>query len=164
MRKTVKKTNYYLNLVSGILLAIMMFMTVIDVVVRKMLGQFFSGSYELTLLLLTMIVFLGFGYANDFKEHVVIDVLYEALPRTGKRVFSIIASLLNLTIVSVMCFVVFKQAFRLYASGAYTSSLRIPHWPFAILGAVGLLGFILSILGDFILIFKEGRVLSNDAD
>lgn len=164
MRQTIKKINYFLNLFSSILLAVLMLMTVADVLVRKILGMFFAGTYELTLLLITVIVFLGFAYANDHKEHVVIDFLYELLPRVGKKVFSIIATILNLSVVSVMCFVVARQAVRLYESGAHTSSLKIPQWPFAIIGAIGLFGFILSIIGDLILIFKEGEVLACDTD
>ena len=141
-----------------------MLMTVADVVSRKFFNRPLTGVYELTLLMITVIVYLGFAHANDYKEHVVIDVLYEILPRAGKKIFSVIASLFNLALASVMCYAIYKYIPRLYASGGTTASLKIPLWPFAVVAVIGMIGLILSFIGDFILIFREGRVLSNDAD
>ena len=162
MRKVIKKINYYLNYISSFFLAFLMLMTVADVVSRRFFNSPIIGTYELTLLLITVVVYLGFAHSNDFKEHVVIDVVYEILPNIGKKVMSVVASLFNLALASVMGYAVFNHIFRLYDSGAVTPSLKIPLWPFAIVAAVGMTGLILSIIGDFILIFWEGRVLTND--
>ena len=162
LRKVIKKINYYLNYVSSFFLAFLMLMTVADVISRKVFNSPIMGTYELTLLLITIVVYLGFAHSNDFKEHVVIDVLYEVLPNAGKMVFSLISSLLNLALASIMCYAVYNYIFRLYASGGVTASLKIPLWPFAVVAVVGLVGLILSIIGDFILIIVERKVLSND--
>ena len=162
MRSIIKKINYFLNYFSSFFLAVLMLMTVADVIMRKIFSVPLIGSYELTLLLITIVVYLGFAHSNDFKEHVVIDVLYEVLPRAGKFVFSIISSLLNLALSGVMCYAVYNYIFRLYKSGGVTASLKIPLWPFAVVATVGLLGLILSFIGDFILIIWERKVLSND--
>ena len=162
VRKVIKKINYYLNYVSSFFLAFLMLMTVADVVSRKIFNSPIMGTYELTLLLITIVVYLGFAHANDFKEHVVIDVLYEVLPRAGKFIFSVISSLLNLALACTMCYAIYNYIFRLYASGGVTASLKIPLWPFAVVAVVGMAGLVLSIIGDFILIFVERKVLSND--
>ena len=162
LRKIIKKINYYLNFVSSFFLAFLMLMTVADVVSRKIFNVPIMGTYELTLLLITIVVYLGFAHSNDFKEHVVIDVLYEVLPQVGKFIFSIISSVLNLALACSMGYAIFRYIHRLRDSGAVTASLKIPEWPFAIVAFVGMVGLILSIIGDLILIIWERKVLSND--
>ena len=163
MRGFIKKFNASLNIISSTLLIVLMLMTVIDVVMRKWFGLPFSGSYELTMLMLSLIVLFAFGYANDFKEHVVIDIFYERMPYGMKKFCSILTTVLALVMTAVLTFVVFRQGIRLMASGGITFSLKIPLWPFAMIGSVGFFGYFLSIIGDFLFIFKERKVFGSDA-
>ena len=158
---TFKKINSFTQYISGVALMVLMFMTVIDVFVRKVLGRPLSGVYELTPICLTIIVFFAVAYAHDHREHVVIDVLYEALPRVGKKVFSYISIILTLAIVCLMCYVVFDYAIQIKGRGATTSILHIPMWPVAILASLGMLGYVLALIGDLIYLIKGG-VLSNE--
>ena len=162
MRKLMRKFTAFLNILSSALMVILMLMTVTDVVLRKWFGLPFSGSYELTMLMLSLIVLFGFGYANDFKEHVVIDMFYEKMPYGMKKFCSVLTIVLSLAITAVLTFVVFRQGIRLMASGGTTFSLRIPLWPFAMIGSVGFLGYFLSIVGDALFIFKDRKVFGHD--
>ena len=161
MRAVIKKINATAQYISCIALMFLMFMTVIDVFWRQLLGKSLSGVFELTPLCLTLIVFFAVAYANDHKEHVVIDVLYDALPRMGKKIFSYISTLICLAIVGLMCWQVLQYAIVLMGNGAATSSLKIPMWPVAMLATIGIFTYILSLIGDLILLIKGG-VLSND--
>jgi TRAP-type C4-dicarboxylate transport system permease small subunit len=140
-----------------------MCLTVADVIMRNFLNQPISGSYELTCLVLTFIVFFGVGNAQHFKEHVVIDVLYDRLPLKGRRFISFLSSLIYLAITIVMFWVVFKYGRLLISTNATTAIMKIPHWPVVFIASVGLIGYILSIISDLVFL-KEGGVLSNDAD
>jgi len=164
VRKVIKKINYYLNYISSFLLGALMLLTVADVISRRFFNAPIRGTFELTMLTITVIVYLGFAHSNDFKEHIVIDVLYDALPRLGKKVFSIISAAISLALAILMSAAIYEHIFRLYASGATSASLRIPIWPIAITAFVGLIGLALSFIGDLIMIFHEGKVLSNDPD
>jgi TRAP-type C4-dicarboxylate transport system permease small subunit len=163
VRNVIKRINYYSQFISGFVLAGLMLLTVADVVARKIFTVYVVGTYELTIELIVYIVFFSIAYAHDNKEHVVIDVVYEALPFIGKRILSVIATFLNLAIAALMCYFVFRHGLNQIVTKAQTSSLKIPHWPTVILASVGLFGYVLSLIGDLILIFKEKRVLSNDA-
>jgi len=162
MRKAFRKFNAFLNVISSTLMIILMLMTVTDVVLRKWFGLPFSGSYELTMLMLSLIVLFGFGYANDYKEHVVIDIFYERMPYSLKKFCSILAITLSLVMTAVLTFVVFRQGLRLMASGGITFSLKIPLWPFAMIGSVGFFGYFLSNVCDCLFILKDRKVFGND--
>ena len=162
MRPWIRKFNAFLNVISSTLMIVLMLMTVTDVVLRKWFNLPFSGSYELTTIMLSLIVLYGFGYANDYKEHVVIDIFYTKMPHGMKKFCSILTSVLALAITAILCFVVFRQGLRLMASGGTTFSLKIPLWPFAIIGSVGFFGYFLSIICDFLFILKDRKVFGDE--
>ena len=161
MQKAFKKINATVQYISGASIVILMLMTVVDVFWRQLLGKPLSGVFELTPILLTLIVFFAVAYANDHKEHVVIDILYDALPKIGRKIFSYICTIINMAIVAVMFWQVVNYGLQLISRNAATSSLHIPMWPFSILAAVGILCYFLSLLNDLIFLIKGG-VLSND--
>ena len=161
MQKAVKSINAKVQYVSGVALIVLMLMTVIDVFWRQLLGKSLSGVFELTPICLTLIVFFAVAYAHDNKEHVIIDVLYEALPRIGKKVFSYIATIINLVIVGLMVWFVLQYGIVLMSNGAATSTLKIPMWPFALCAAFGILCYFFSLICDIIFLIKGG-VLGND--
>lgn len=143
-------------------MVILMLMTVIDVVLRKWFNLPISGSYELTQIMLSLIVLFAFGYANDYKEHVVIDIFYTKMPYGMKKFCSILTALLALVMTAVLTFVVFRQGIRLMASGGITFSLKIPLWPFAMIGSVGFFGYFLSIVCDILFIFMDRKVFGDE--
>jgi TRAP-type transport system small permease protein len=163
LRETIKKINYYLQYISVVTMVGLMFLTVTDVFMRSFMNRPISGSYELTNLVLTFIVFFGIGYAQHFKEHVVIDVLYERLPLKGRRLISLLSSVIYLAITILICWVVYDYSRTLISTNASTAILKIPHWPVVMIASVGLIGYVLAIISDLLLI-KEGGVLSNDVD
>ncbi|MDY6826558.1 MAG: TRAP transporter small permease [Bacillota bacterium] len=163
MRGKIKKINYYMQYVSGFTLVLLMFLTVADVIMRSFLNQPIGGSYELTSVLLTFIVFYAVGHAQHYRDHVVIDVLYDRLPFRGKRFISYLSSIIYLIITAIMCYVVFFYSQQLIATNATTAILKIPHWPVVVLAAVGLIGYFIAIIAD-LLFLNEGGILSNDVD
>ena len=163
MRQFIKKFNHYIQFVSGVTLTALMFMTVADIVIRKWLSFNFRGAYELTQIMLVIIVFFGVAYAHDNGDHVVIDFVYVLLPHKGKRVFSAICSILNMLLALAMCWMVFRYGMALIPRNAATSTLKIPWWPIVTVSTVGMIGYALSIVGDLIFVFMEGRALGDDA-
>jgi TRAP-type C4-dicarboxylate transport system permease small subunit len=163
IKAVMKKFNAALGFFSGSLLLALMVMTVIDVIMRRFFNSPLLGSFELTQLSLSMIVLTGFAYANDFKEHVVIDFIYDKTPRGFKRICAMLTVLLTILMTAVMCFVVFRQGIRLIDTGEITFSLRLPRYPVAMIGGIAFFGYFLSAICDFFHVFIEGKVLSDDA-
>ena len=163
MRRPIKKFNYCIQFVSGATLTVLMLMTVVDIVIRKWLSFNFRGAFELTQIMLVIIVFFGVAYAQDNGDHVVIDFVYAFLPRGGKLVFSAICSILNMLLALAMCWMVFRYGMDLIPRNATTSTLKIPWWPIVTISTVGMIGYVMSIAGDLIFIFMEGKAFGDDA-
>jgi TRAP-type C4-dicarboxylate transport system permease small subunit len=163
LRKKIKALNHYAQYVSGFTLMLLMMLMVAEVIARRFFNDPIGGSYELVCVLLTFIVFFAAGYAHHYREHVVIDFIYELLPRSGRRFISFLSTIIYLGTVLLMCWMVFKYGLALIATGATTAILKIPHWPIVIAAGVGLIGYALSVIGDLIFLI-DGGVLSNDID
>src|SRR5690554_4641190 len=97
---------------------LLMMLMVAEVIARRFFNNPIGGSYELVCILLTFIVFFATGYAHDHREHVVIDFLYDLLPRSGRRFISFLSSIIYLAMVLLMCEMVFKYGLNLINTGA----------------------------------------------
>lgn len=163
MRKTIFKINKYAHYISCLTVIALMFLTVGDIGKRILFNKSIVGTYELTGPLLTIMVFLAFGYAELYKDHVVIDFVYNHMPAIIQKIVSYAISVIYTIIVLTMCLRVFIYGIAMMSSGAETSNLQIPHWPFILVGGVGLICYFLSVLCNYFP-DKEGGAYINDVD
>jgi len=160
LRKVFFKINHYAQYISSFTVVFLMFLTVADILRRVLLNRPIVGVYELTGPTLTIMVFLSFGYAELFKDHVVIDFVYDHLPKTAQKVCYFFNSTVYFIIVLLMTWRVFTYGVAMMSSGAETSNLKIPHWPFIMVAGIGMICYILAVIHDFIP--EEGGVTKND--
>ena len=77
------------NIGAGII-AVMMLLTVTDVVGRRVFNQSVSGAYELSELMLIIVVFFSMVHCQFLKGHITIDLVVTRLrPRTQHIIDSI---------------------------------------------------------------------------
>jgi len=160
MRKVFKKYNVVLNVFSGTIMMILILMTVADIILRKWFGIPFSGSYELTMIMLLLIVLFSFGHANDNKEHVVIDIFYRKFPQKMQWFCSMLVVVLTLVMTATLTFVLFRRGIRYYDIRLFFSEPLIPQGLLALIGSFGAFGYFLSAVNDFIHVFIERKVLT----
>ncbi|MCL2226189.1 MAG: TRAP transporter small permease [Oscillospiraceae bacterium] len=162
MRNTIKTINKFANLISAFLLAGLTLLIVANIFLRNVFFIFVPGVFELTQIFLSIIAFFAVAYAHDNKAHCVVEALYKVLPRAGKWFFSLVSSLFFLATACVVGGSVFHLAITQISNTDHTMALRIPLWPFSMLGALGILLFCLSLIGDLVYIIKDREVLTND--
>ena len=162
MRNVIKAINKCANYISAFVLACLMLLIVADIFLRNVFFFFIPGVFELTQILLSVIVFMAVAYAHDNKEHVVIDVVYDLLPRGGKWILSLLSSVVFLALNVVVGWYVLQFAIAQIGRGDHTSTLGVPLWPMSMLGALGMFLFCLSVIGDIIYIIKDKGVLTLD--
>ena len=163
MKTAIAKLNYYFHIVSGFLVLVLMFLTLAEIVMRRFFNSPIQGTFELTMLLLSLIVFFGCGFAQENQAHVVIDFIYERLPRFVQRILSIISTLIYSVTVVLMVWTVFQFAQRQMAAGATTPILRMQLYPFVFLSAIGLAALTLAVLKTLFFVTVEKGVLGHDA-
>lgn len=84
-----------LLIVGSSVLALMMFLTVVDVVGRYVFNLPIDGAFELTEFMMAIFVPFALVYCEKQKSHIVVDLLFERLPAVISTSIEIIILLLT---------------------------------------------------------------------
>ncbi|MFC1860940.1 TRAP transporter large permease subunit [Chloroflexota bacterium] len=116
--------------VGASIIAVMMFLTAVDVILRYFFNRPIIGSFELTEYLMVSAISFTLAYCAILKGHVRVDVIISLLPQGVQLVIRSIVTILALGLFSLVTWQSAIQAGIIQASGAYSSVLRIPTYPF----------------------------------
>ncbi|GAE26575.1 hypothetical protein JCM9140_2657 [Halalkalibacter wakoensis JCM 9140] len=142
--KFVDSLNNATHRVSMLVLFLMMFLTTGDVIGRYFFYKPITGTYELTGLAMVIVIFLSLGRTQLKKEHISIDFVTSKLPTKIRESINVLTSCIMLALLGTTSWQLFAYAQRF---GAQTSGdLGIPMKYFAILAAIGVLFYALTIL------------------
>jgi TRAP-type C4-dicarboxylate transport system permease small subunit len=132
--------------VSAAALAIMMFISVIDVVGRglftivyRLFGISFAGplegASEMVSLTLVVASTLGIGYCELMKGQIRVTIIIDLLKGKRKEIFNILAYLISMLAVGLVTWQVLSiKVLDFLASNRAVSEIRsIPYWPFGLL-------------------------------
>jgi TRAP-type C4-dicarboxylate transport system permease small subunit len=128
---------------SALLLA-MMVLTVVDVVARYVFSRPIRGAFEVTELLLLVLIFAGLPLVSYANEHVTIDFIDRLIPARTRRVLERGVHVLSGALMVLLTWLVWLKADRIWAYRDATDVLRIVYGPFVYFMAVmiGLTGLI----------------------
>ena len=128
---------------SAILLA-MMFLTVVDVVARYAFRRPVRGAFEVTELMLLVLIFAGLPLVSFSDEHAVMDFVDRLLGPRGQRRLECLVQVVNALFMFLLTWLVWRKADRIWAYGDTTDVLRIAYGPFVYFMALtlALAGFI----------------------
>jgi TRAP-type C4-dicarboxylate transport system permease small subunit len=128
---------------SAILLA-MMLLTVVDVVARYVFSRPIRGAFEVTELMLLVLIFAGLPLVSHADEHVTMDFIDRMLPA---RAVPVLIRAVHAAVAAVFFFLTWQviiKAARISAYGDTTDVLRIAVGPFVYFMAamIGLSGLV----------------------
>jgi TRAP-type transport system small permease protein len=128
---------------SAILLA-MMLLTVVDVVGRYVFNRPLRGAFELTELMLLVLIFAGLPLVSYADEHVTMDFIDRLLSPRGQLVLRRGTQVISAVLMLLLAWLVWFKADRIWAYRDTTDVLRIVYGPFVYFMAVmiGLAGLI----------------------
>ena len=128
---------------SSILLA-MMLLTVVDVVGRYLLKRPVRGAFEVTELMLLVLIFAGLPLVSFSDEHAVMDFVDRVLGARALRVLQRAVHLACAAFLGLLAWLVWLKADRIWDKGDYTDVLHVVYGPFVYFMAVtlGLAGLI----------------------
>jgi TRAP-type C4-dicarboxylate transport system permease small subunit len=126
-----------LSVVAGLMVAIMMFITTIDVISRYFFNRPLSIAFEITEILMGLLIFAGLPLATAARENITISVLTEMFPARVQswqtRVFEFLCG----AIAFVMAWRMWAYGDRLWNTGDRTLELHI---------SIGLLSQIMAVM------------------
>jgi len=120
---------------STILLA-MMLLTFADVVLRYLFNRPMAGAFEVTELLLLVLIFAGLPLVTYADEHALMDFIDRLLGPRGTAVLERMVQLLCAGVMFLLAWLVWLKADRIWAYRDATDVLRIVYGPFVYFMAV----------------------------
>jgi TRAP-type C4-dicarboxylate transport system permease small subunit len=147
-------TKKILNLIGGVALTLMMFLTVSDVIMRA-LGHPILGTYEVVSLTLAIVIGFTIPVVSLDKGHVYMEVLLDKLSGNGRAVMITFTRVLCIILFFIIGYNLFRVGNEFHASGEVSSTLKIPFFPMAY--GVGICCFIecLVFVADIIRAWRD---------
>jgi len=131
-------------------LALMMFITAADVLLRYLFNRPIGGTWELTSYMMAVVVGFGLSYCALVKGLISVEVLTSRFSPKGQAVFNCITyffSFLFFSLVTWQSIIYIKLIFK---SNLVSAVLLVPTFPFVAALALGSLVFTLVLLKDFL--------------
>jgi TRAP-type C4-dicarboxylate transport system permease small subunit len=117
--------------------------TFVSVFLRYIFIWSIPDSYDLSSLLLGILIFWGIASASYRGEHITVDLLHSAMPASIKRAMDIFADLITLGCLIVFTWMVAIKVLNTRADGLATFDLRQPVWIYYFIAWIGLAAAIL---------------------
>ncbi len=143
-RKWEKRADAALGVAASAILFAMMLLTFVDVIARYLLNWPVRGAFEITELMLVVLIFAGLPLVTHAGEHVTMDLIDRML---GSRAQAVLNRAMELICAGLMFFLMWQmwlKAGKIAGYGDTTDILRIPVGPFVYFMAamIGLSGLV----------------------
>lgn len=120
---------------AGLVLLAMMLLTAVDVAGRYLFDAPVRGGYEITTILLAVLIFLALPLVCGRDEHIVVDVLDHAIPEPARLWQTRLVGLLSALVLIALAWQLYDRGLTLWRDGGMTNTLRLPLAPVAFLMA-----------------------------
>ena len=139
-----RRADAVLGIAASAILFTMMALTFVDVVARYVFNRPLRGAFEVTELLLLVLIFAGLPLVSHADEHVTMDFIDRWLRPAARRLLARIIDLVVAALMFFMAWQVWIKAGRISSYGDSTDVLRIVYGPFVYFMAamIALAGFI----------------------
>ena len=139
-----RRVEAALGVVASVILLAMMLLTFVDVVARYVFSRPLRGAFEVTELMLVVLIFAGLPLVSYADEHALMDFVDRLLPSRAQRALDGLVQGVSAAIMFLLAWQVWLKADRIWAYRDATDVLRIVYGPFVYFMAVmiGLAGLI----------------------
>lgn len=149
--------NASLAWLAAIALLAMMFITVLDILLR-LVGHQIAGTYELVGWLAAAAMGLSLGYVQLHKGHVAVTILSDRFQGRADALARLVCAVLSLGLVAVVTYYVGRFGLIQQATGSLSETLRFVVYPWVFILTLGLAGLTLALFVDtlksLVLLFK----------
>jgi TRAP-type transport system small permease protein len=119
-------------------LAVVTVLTFVSVLLRYFFSWAIPDSYDLTRLLLGILIFWGMAVASFRGDHITVDLLWGAMPPRLQRIMDTFASIVTLVALTTFTWMFATKVINIRADNVETFDLREPVWIYYLIAWVGL--------------------------
>ena len=137
-----------LAIIGACLLLVMVLITVLDVIMRRVLNAPLRGSLELTETILGISVFTALSFcASEEGGHVEVDILVNRLQMKSRKIIASLMYFLSTITLGLISWQLVVYSVRVYEMHEVSAILAISLWPFIAIGGLcmALLAFVFLI-------------------
>lgn len=124
-----RRADAVLGVAASAILFCMMTLTFVDVVARYVFNRPLRGAFEVTELLLVVLIFGGLPLVSHADEHVTMDFIDKLLGR-WRDLWQRVVQAASAAIMFLLTWLIWLKADRIQAYGDATDVLRIAYGPF----------------------------------
>jgi len=125
-----RRADAVLGAAASLILFCMMTLTFVDVVARYVFSRPLRGAFEVTELMLLVLIFAGLPLVTHAGEHVTMDLIDRLLGARARRLMARLVELGCSALMFLLAWLMWLKAGRIAGYGDTTDVLRIPVGPF----------------------------------
>ncbi len=138
-------------LIGAFFMAVVVLMTIADVLMRSFFNHPLQGALELSQLFTVPLIWFGIAYTMRVGGHVRMEMLSDALFKGRRSIYYwIIVRLTLLVIMALISIAAFDGAAYSIGGAELTDTLAIPVYPFKIVLLAGSIMFVLELFAEFV--------------
>jgi TRAP-type C4-dicarboxylate transport system permease small subunit len=127
-------------------LAVVTLLTFVSVILRYFFSWGIPDAYDVTSLMLGILIFWGMAVASYRGDHITVDLLWGAMPPIVQRVMDVFAALVTLVGMLVFTWMFAEKVINIRAAHTGTFDLRQPVWIYYFVAWLGLASAVLLLL------------------
>ena len=131
-----RRVELLLGVAASAILLAMMLLTFADVVLRYLFNRPVASAFELTELMLVVLIFAGLPLVSWADEHVTMDFIDRVLSPSARRRLERGVHIVSAAIMVLLTWLVWLKADRVWAYRDATDVLRVVYGPFVYFMAV----------------------------
>ncbi len=132
LEKATSPIQRIFEVISGAVLALMMFLTAVDVALRYVFNSPIPGALELVEYMMAVMVPFALTVTAFHKAHIGVDLIMERFPKNIRVYVSCFTHFLLLALYAAITWRCFLNIGEQYHSGLTSSVLLIPQYPFVV--------------------------------
>jgi len=125
-----RRADALLGVAASAILLAMMLLTVVDVVARYVFSRPVRGAFEITELMLVVLIFAGLPLVSFSDEHAVMDFIDRVLGPRGRHALERAVQATSAAFMFLMAWLTWLKADRIWAYRDATDVLRVVYGPF----------------------------------
>jgi len=126
----IKELSCFMNILAGLSLTFMMFLTVADVILRSFRRPV-VGTYELVALSGAIVIGFSVPYTSWVRGHIYVDFFISRFSQGVRNIFHIVTRCLGMALFLMIGWNLLKMGMDLYKSGEVSLTLQLPFYPVA---------------------------------